>query len=217
MMRTSWWTGVPLEQVDYGPCEGVTTEEMAVGQGVRTTACETGIEVGPVPLEDFMTTAYTPYRREVLTRGDAGPAVEALQQGLDTGVDGDFGPQTAQALLDFTTEHPWLAPSEETSPLLWYALELQEDPTLPYRRTTVAEGDEGLIVEIAQEMVGADPDGVFGPMTAEAVRAAQTEAGIEATGVVDGPTWAALDLGQKLVRTVADLRGGNVAPSSVRD
>lgn len=217
MMRTSWWTGVPLEQVDYGPCKGVTPEEIAEGQGVRTTACETGLELGPVPLEDFMTTSYTPHQREVLEQGASGPAVEALQQGLGTSVDGDFGPQTTQALVDFTTEHPWLAPSEETSALLWHALELEEDPTLPYRRIEVEVGDDGPVVEIVQEMVGADPDGVFGPMTADAVRSAQAEAGVEATGVVDGPTWAALDQGEELVQAIADLRGGNVAPSSVRD
>ncbi len=217
LMRTSWWTGVPLEQVDFGPCADMTDEELATAQGVRTQACETGVEPGSLPLEDFMTTPYTPYLREDLEQGSQGPAVRALQQGLGTTVDGDFGPLTAQALLDYTNEHPLLVPSDETSALLWHTLELRSDPTLPYRRTSVEVGDRGPLVEIVQEMVGAEPDGVFGPKTAEAVQAAQAAAGVEATGVVDGPTWEALDVGEELARAIADHRGGNVAPSSVRD
>ncbi|MGB3185310.1 MAG: peptidoglycan-binding domain-containing protein [Ornithinimicrobium sp.] len=217
MMRTSWWTGVPLDQIDFGPCAGTSAEELATPQGARTEACETTEDLGPVPLEEFMVTPYTPYLRDELEQGSRGAAVEVLQRGVDTTVDGDFGPLTAQALLDYTTEHPWLVPSEETSALLWYALELQSDPTLPYRRTTVEEGDRGPLVEIVQEMVDAETDGIFGPKTADAVRTAQTEAGVEPTGVVDGPTWDALDVGQELARAIADLRGGNVDPSSVRD
>lgn len=217
MMRTSWWTGVPLEQIDYGPCADLSQEQIESAQGVRTRPCESDPELGPVPLEDFMTTDYTPYTREVLTEGSTGTAVDVLQQGLDVGVDGDFGPQTAKALLDFSTEHPWLAPSEETSALVWHALEQQDDPTLPYRRTTVQVGDSGPVVKLAQEIVGVEADGIFGPMTEEAVKAAQAEAGIKSTGVVDGPTWAALDVGQAVLRAIEDLRGGNVAPSSVRD
>lgn len=38
-----------------------------------------------------------------------------------------------------------------------------------------------------------EPDGLFGPMTREAVKTFQAMHGIRADGVVDGDTWDALD------------------------
>ena len=43
------------------------------------------------------------------------------------------------------------------------------------------------------ELVEVDVDGDFGPKTAEAVREVQEAAELEPTGVVDGPTWAAVE------------------------
>ncbi len=271
MMRTSWWTGLALEQVDQGPCAVVAGQYAAIPVGIRTEPCPTGLISAPdsgyasvrpggsgagvglvqpllgvkatgtldagtraalltwqdengipqtgvmdqltyaaalgynlptipeaglaIPLADFMTTAYTPYKRVVLEQGSSGPAVEVLQTALGIEADGSFGPATAKALLDFTTQHPLLTANEKTTTLLWHLLEQADNPTLAYRETTVANGDQGPAVVKAQELIGAEGDGVFGPNTEKAVRAAQDKAGIEVTGVMDGLTWAALDPG----------------------
>ncbi|MGB6021835.1 MAG: peptidoglycan-binding protein [Ornithinimicrobium sp.] len=314
MMRTSWWTGLALEEVDHGPCAVVAGQYAAIPVGVRTEPCPTGLISAPdtgytsvrpggsgegvslvqpllgvkatgvldemtreallvwqdeqgipqtgvmdqltyaaamdrslptipeaglaVPLEESMTTPYTPYKRAVLEQGSKGPAVELLQEALGIEADGSFGPGTEQALLDFTTKDPLLTASEQTTALLWHQLEQADHPTLPYRSTTVANGDTGPVVVKVQELLGAEADGAFGPNTEKAVRSAQAEADIEVTGVVDGPTWAALDqvatasadkadrpakdktttaTKAKVVSGDKDGRGGKVDPSTVRD
>jgi peptidoglycan hydrolase-like protein with peptidoglycan-binding domain len=165
-----------------------------------------------VPVPEHMVTVYTEHRRARLAEGDQGPAVEILQQAIGAHVDGDFGPKTAKALKEFTEEHPLLRTAEETSALLWHLLEVRDFPTMPYRAMELEVGDEGQAVTVLQAQLGVETDGKFGPLTEAAVQAAQQQADLEATGVVDGPTWAALDQGvsgPKIV--VADLRGGNVS------
>ena len=310
MMRTSWWTGMALEQVDQGPCAVVAGQYAAIPVGIRTEPCPTGLISAPdsgydsvrpggsgagvalvqpllgvkttgtldagtraalltwqdekgipqtgvmdqltyaaalgdnlptipeaglaIPLADYMTTDYTPYKRVVLEQGSKGPGVEVLQTALGIDVDGSFGPATAKALLEFTEEDPLLSANETTSALLWHQLEQRDNPTLAYREMTVADGDQGPAVVKAQELIGAEADGIFGPNTEKAVRAAQEKAGIEVTGLMDGPTWAALDPGAAKEKAAGkkktspkkaadkatsakDLRGGKVDPSTVRD
>lgn len=56
------------------------------------------------------------------------------------------------------------------------------------------EGDHaGGAVALLQRLLDLEADGSFGPKTAEAVREVQQAAGLEVTGVVDGPTWAAVE------------------------
>jgi peptidoglycan hydrolase-like protein with peptidoglycan-binding domain len=96
-------------------------------------------------------------------------------------------------------------------------LQLQDHTTLPYRHITVERGDNGGVVATAQELLGVTADGVFGPQSEQAVRKAQQRAGLATTGVIDGPTWAALDPGRERVKAIEDLRGGRVEDSTVRD
>ena len=63
-----------------------------------------------------------------------------------------------------------------------------------FEATTAGEATyAGGAVSVLQELLGVDVDGSFGPLTQEAVMALQEEAGLEPTGVVDGPTWAAVE------------------------
>ena len=48
--------------------------------------------------------------------------------------------------------------------------------------------------QFLQTLLDVEADGDFGPMTAEAVREVQQAAELEPTGVVDGPTWRAIEV-----------------------
>lgn len=272
MMRTSWWTGVAVEEPDLGPCRGVSGSYAPIPVAPRLEPCsptmvsvthtgyadvrpggqgagvsllqeamglpETGTldpatreallvwqaEQGipgtgvadqlsyaaalghelpglpehalAVPLPDHLVTPFTPHKRTVLTEGDQGEAVLLLQDALGIEADGDFGPRTKEALEQFTAEHPLLTDGATTTALTWHLLEQAAYPTLPYRHLELQVGDEGFAVKVLQEQLDLEADGKFGPLTEEAVREVQLDAGLEPTGVVDGPTWAAADRGK---------------------
>jgi len=208
----AWQTkaGVPqtgvLDQLTYLAAQGGTMPELPA-------------EALAVPVADDMTTVYTPYQRTVLVEGDTGPAVKVLQQALGLEADGIFGPKTAAAVLEFTTEHPLLTAQPQTGWAMWRVLELQDYPTLPYRDRILEIGANGPDVATLQAQLGVEADGSFGPITQQTVRDAQTKAGLEATGVVDGPTWAATDSG--IAGTppalALDLRSGYAVPWTDRD
>ncbi len=123
-------------------------------------------------------------------------AVAVLQEALGVEPDGVFGPKTAAALEEFTTAHPLLTPSTATTPLTWQLLEQRAHPTLAYRDRVLETGDSGLDVAVLQEQLDVEPDGVFGPVTEQAVLDAQVAAELEPTGLVDAMTWAATDKGE---------------------
>ena len=56
----------------------------------------------------------------------------------------------------------------------------------------IKRGDRGEQVRILQRMLSLIPDGVFGRLTAEAVRDFQSECGLQADGVVGPKTWQEL-------------------------
>ncbi|KQU69396.1 hypothetical protein ASD62_16270 [Phycicoccus sp. Root563] len=60
----------------------------------------------------------------------------------------------------------------------------------PTSYPVLAKGSTGPDVALAQKVVGATPDGQFGPKTEAAVRSWQGSHGVAVTGVMDAPTWA---------------------------
>ncbi len=69
----------------------------------------------------------------------------------------------------------------------------------------IRRGDRGPMVAAVQSLINRraaasvlDPDGVFGPLTQESVRRAQSSARLSASGVVDSATWNALTPGERL-------------------
>ncbi len=61
---------------------------------------------------------------------------------------------------------------------------------------TLRRGSQGPDVVTVQRLVGAEPDGKFGPKTEQAVRSYQSANGLQSDGVVGPKTWASL-LGAK--------------------
>lgn len=183
-------------QIEHGiPGTGVADQlsyAVALGEGVP----DLPEHALAVPLPDYMTTPFTPFKRTVLGEGDQGDAVKLLQDALGVEADGNFGPKTKEALEQFTAEHPLLTDGATTTALTWHLLEQAAYPTLPYRHLELQVGDEGFAVKVLQQQLGLEPDGKFGPITEEAVRKVQREAGLEPTGIVDGPTWAVADSGK---------------------
>ncbi|HVW81486.1 MAG TPA: peptidoglycan-binding protein [Mycobacteriales bacterium] len=83
---------------------------------------------------------------------------------------------------------PAVSPSATTTPA-------GDAPVVPVADTacaTLGQGTTGAAVATIQQLVGATPDGDFGPQTAAALSKWQSAAGIPATGVVDEATWAAM-------------------------
>lgn len=171
-----------------------------------------------VPYAEHQRTAYTRHKRLRLAEGDRGPAVERLQEALGIEADGVFGPVTAEAVAELTAAHPLLLESEEVSTLAWHLLELRDHPTLPYRDIPLQHGDRGAAVAVLQRVLGVEADGIFGPVTEQAVREIQQEAGLEATGVVDPDTWIAMEQAAPLVSALAgDEESDGPGPARVPD
>ena len=136
-----------------------------------------------------------------IREGAHGPTVSWAQYLLvrrtlsDNQIDGRFGPVTKAAVEQFQSSSH-LAVDGVVGPATWAALggDRPEPPTL-------SEGSRGHVVERLQttlndgrgSFVSFSPplvvDGIYGPKTAAAVRAAQQEGGIPVDGIVGLQTW----------------------------
>ena len=61
--------------------------------------------------------------------------------------------------------------------------------------TTISKGSRGDTVALLQRKLNLIPDGIFGPITDEAVRDLQKSHGLAVDGIVGPKTWAALGVG----------------------
>ena len=70
----------------------------------------------------------------------------------------------------------------------------------------IKEGSKGSDVKLVQQKLNLQVDGVFGPITKEAVKEFQRNNGLSADGVVGKDTWKKLtDLPQKSVRVINEI------------
>ncbi|MDP8950086.1 MAG: peptidoglycan-binding protein [Actinomycetota bacterium] len=122
----------------------------------------------------------------VQRQGDEGQNVRIVQYllrdhgFLELGVDGDFGPATAEAVRGSQASRGLSADAivgRET----WEMLVIQVGP-----------GDSGEAVRAVQEYFGLPVDGSFGPQTEQAVRDFQQEWAPPADGMVGPNTWCAM-------------------------
>ena len=135
-----------------------------------------------------------------LGRGARGEAVTILQDalcraGYDVDVDGIFGPATQSALMAFQGDSG-LDADGIAGPHTWAALGVEFDEEPEVRLLSQgARGDD--VEELQNELVrigyNIDVDGVFGPMTYDAVCDFQESVGLVVDGIVGPRTWAALD------------------------
>jgi hypothetical protein len=124
----------------------------------------------------------------LVKQGDQGVEVYAVQHllqdhGYNLGVDGIFGPQTRARVEDFQAQKG-LTQDGIVGPQTWGALIVQ-----------VAQGSSGQAVRAVQLLLkdkfghNIAVDGIFGPNTANAVKAFQTSRGISSDGIVGPITW----------------------------
>jgi peptidoglycan hydrolase-like protein with peptidoglycan-binding domain len=136
----------------------------------------------------------------VLQQGSSGPDVRRVQRILVMiklfgweEIDGIFGPKTKGAVKSFQ-ESKNLVEDGIVGPATWGAM--PKDPNTPL----VSNGDTGPVVKALQQGLhtiasggsGLDPgqiDGIFGPKTEAAVRAYQTDQGVDSDGIVGDRTW----------------------------
>ena len=135
---------------------------------------------------------------EVLPRlnaGDRGEVVRTLQSLLHIKADGDYGPATLESVKAFKRQHG-LYPSGIVTKQVW---QLLMQPVLSSVRTPdpallpdLQTGARGPSVAFLQELLFLRPDGIFGPVTARAVRAFKKEHGLYSSDLVRSHVWKLL-------------------------
>jgi len=130
-----------------------------------------------------------------LNVGDKGEAVRKLQEFLHIHVDGDYGPNTLEAVKAFKRQNG-LYPSGIVTPQVW---KLLMKPVLDNVRTVelsalpdLQTGCRGSSVAFLQELLFIKVDGIFGPVTARAVRAFKKAHGLYASDHVKKHVWKLL-------------------------
>ena len=135
-----------------------------------------------------------------LQSGSSGSDVRRLQRLLVMiklldylGIDGQFGPNTDGAVRNFQSSNS-LTVDGIVGPLTWGAL--PADPNTPELAQGASGGAVAPLQQALQKYRGpgtpTDPgpiDGIFGPKTANAVKAYQGDRGVTVDGIVGDHTW----------------------------
>lgn len=117
----------------------------------------------------------------IVREGDYDGNVKYIQARLRVGIDGDFGPDTKAAVVNFQ-DWKGLTADGIVGPKTWAHL-----------LDVVRLGSTGVVVKGLQvKLGGLDWDGDFGQATLSAVKAYQKKHSLTQDGVVGGQTWAAL-------------------------
>ncbi|RKQ93398.1 putative peptidoglycan binding protein [Solirubrobacter pauli] len=135
-----------------------------------------------------------------LERGTTGDDVRAVQRALGITADGEFGPITRRAVKDFQARSG-LVVDGIVGPATKRALGLAGAPT-PSGSRGVTPSNAATTMSI-QRALGISADGVYGPITRQAVRDFQRSRGLVVDGVAGPATLGALG-----------VSGGGSAPSS---
>jgi len=130
-----------------------------------------------------------------LNSGDQGEDVRKLQELLEITIDGDYGPQTLKKVKAFKRQND-LYPSGIVTKQVW---QLLTKPVLENIKTAdvqelpdLKRGSRGKSVEFLQELLFIKVDGVFGPMTAKAVKAFKKEHNFYPSDIVQKHIWKLL-------------------------
>ncbi|MHB8531589.1 MAG: NlpC/P60 family protein [Solirubrobacteraceae bacterium] len=178
---------------------------LTVGPTASVATGQSASAVGPEP-------ATTTEHVIVLTEGAEGRQVQLLQQALGIGVDGIYGPETAQAVRSFQSRNG-LSVDGIAGPQTLGAIggvsgsEAAASTSQPTAHTAANEHTEsagtgegesnqgsGGGVQRLQSALRLPADGTFGPETEASVRRLQARHGLTVDGVVGPETWAVLGI-----------------------
>jgi len=130
----------------------------------------------------------------VIAQGDSGPEVWALQyllrvRGQAIVADGIFGPATRSSVIAYQTS-VGLTPDGFVGPKTWSAL----TAGLQYAQNSSGDGVRAIQTLLRDKFDEVDLaiDGIFGPITTEAVRNFQQDFNLTVNGIVGPETWQAL-------------------------
>ncbi|WP_083283625.1 peptidoglycan-binding protein [Humibacillus sp. DSM 29435] len=138
-------------------------------------------------------TSYTEHKHTVVGMGARGFVVRLLQLALGAvAVDGVFGTVTRDRVMALQRSMAQPATGIVT-PELWDVLEARDFPFVHQRASVLRVGDSGPEVIAVQRVLGVATTGVYDLDTREAVKAAQSQAGLASTGVVASRTWSLFD------------------------
>jgi peptidoglycan hydrolase-like protein with peptidoglycan-binding domain len=184
--------GLPVNGIINAP---VWSALMGRPVAVPTTPTTTPKPVTPPPAgvtTANRSTEFTALKQVVLRQGSRGNAVKTLQSALGgLVVDGVFGSRTTAAVQAFQRANG-LPASGVVTEAMWTKLEQQAYTLKPYWNTVLKRGSTGPAVIALQRALRIPADGVFGPQTEAAVKAAQAKARLAQTGVVSILTWQAI-------------------------
>src|SRR5919197_6472883 len=181
----STWRATPLAAACRGSLPRCASRHC--GRAMTGLCCSTvSAAVPSAPGGDGRMARQWPIEKE----GSTGEAVRTVQyllraHGQSLSVDGIFGPRTEAAVRAFQQAHG-LAVDGVVGNATWMALLI-----------TVRSGSQGDAVRAVQSQLvhhgsNLQIDGVFGPMTNQAVRAFQQRHGLAVDGIVGTDTWFAL-------------------------
>jgi peptidoglycan hydrolase-like protein with peptidoglycan-binding domain len=173
---------------------------------IAAAAVLTGLIVAPVTISQLVSAAsvQSPTAFSPVTVGARGSAVVEIQAALVGsgirlvgGVDGVFGPMTANALREFQTRNG-LAASGVVDQATAVALGLSSAPRIVVSVGLKRNATGAPVADLQRALVSAGitlaggVDGVFGPATERALRQFQTQRGLDVTGSVTEATANAL-------------------------
>lgn len=211
------WGHVEFPGYSWKMCPSINME------GFRTELQEAGESLSGLPARPPLYVAGE-RQRTILSRGDQGDDVRALQErlqelGFQPGpIDGIYGPLTFDAVSRFQRAASILVdgivgPQTRAALRDFQALPEQPEQGSPTDEPNDREGlyheetrrmlryirpmMRGADVQTVQQKVTAIADGIFGPETEERVRGFQRREGLTVDGIVGPQTWRALDQVQK--------------------
>jgi peptidoglycan hydrolase-like protein with peptidoglycan-binding domain len=133
-----------------------------------------------------------------LRQGSVGPDVAAWQRIIGAKPDGIFGPQTTAMTKAWQSAHG-LKPDGVVGPKTLAAARADAaggqpagiPAVSPTGHPTIKQGSRGAAVAEWQGIIGAKPDGIFGPNTASLTKQWQSAHGLNPDGIVGPKTWSA--------------------------